>query len=110
MTPERAAAYTRLMAIIDDAHDLLLSEGRELRGAADALIFAATPGVDTSQALAEARAVRQALVDSKRWSRRRADALLSTLRACGPQGLAAAIAGSDAAPSRSPRRGLWLRR
>jgi hypothetical protein len=98
------------MAIIDDAHDLLPSERRELRGAADALIFAVAPGVDTSQALAEARAVRQALVDSRRWSRRRADALLATVRACGPQGLAVPMAGSEPVPSRSPRRGLWLRR
>ncbi len=107
MTAERAEAYSRVIAIVDGAPELRSSEERQLRGAADALLFAAAPTAETSEALSETRAVGLALVDSGRWSPQRAGDLMAAVRACGPEGLPAW------APSRGPerlaRRSHWLR-
>jgi hypothetical protein len=107
MTAERAEAYGRVMAIIEAAAELRISEARQLRGAADALLFAEAPGVETAEALSETQAVGHALVDSGRWSAPRAGTLMAAMRGCGPEGLPAW------APSRGEqrfaRRSHWLR-
>ena len=108
MTGERAAAYMRVIGIVDNASELLESERAQLRSAADALIFAIAPGVETAQGLAEARAVGHALVDSRRWSRSRADELLAAVRACGPEELRPPV-GTHPDPARFTRRAPWQR-
>lgn len=89
MTEERAVAYGRVMAIVDDAEGLRPSEDAQLRAAADALLFASAPGVETSEALSETRALAHALTDSGRWPPQRVGDLLAAMRACGPEGLLA---------------------
>jgi hypothetical protein len=87
MTSERAEAYARVMAIVDDAPDLQPGEERQLRDAADALLFAPMPGVETSEALSETRALSLALAESGRWPAQRVGDLLAGLHGCGPDGL-----------------------
>jgi hypothetical protein len=106
MTAERAEAYARVMAMIVGPAELREGEEQQLRGAADALLFASAPGVETAEALSETRAVAHALVDSARWRPQRARDLLAAVRACGPEGLPA---WPPADEPRFARRRHWLR-
>jgi hypothetical protein len=87
MTAERSQAYGRLVALVDGSNELSAVECAQLRGAADALLFAAAAGAETHEALSEARAVVYALVGSGRWTVRSAHELLVAVRGCGPEGL-----------------------
>jgi hypothetical protein len=87
MTPERAAAYTRVMRTVRDLGPAkLLPQERELvTEVADNLVLASDPpGATANVALLDAGAVVRHLVDSGRWTRESAERLHDDLRACGP--------------------------
>ena len=85
MTTDRAQAYGRVMQTLSDigATKLLETEQQRVRDAADALLFADTPGA-AREATADAEALTTHLADTDRWSAERADQLLEDLLACGP--------------------------
>jgi hypothetical protein len=87
MTAERAQAYARVMALLDDAPELQKTECDLLRAAADALLFARELDTETEEAVSEARAVAHSVVDSGRCRMELAAGLLVALRGCGPEGL-----------------------
>jgi hypothetical protein len=104
MTEDRARAYGRVIALADDADHVRADEGRQLREAADALLFAGVPDSETAQAVAEARAVLHGIVDSGRADIGLADEVLHALRECGPAG----VPGCDAFVVRATtHRMLW---
>jgi hypothetical protein len=87
MTSERAEAYGRVIATIDDmaATKLQDSEVERLRDAADTLLFSETldaPGART--ALDDVEDLTQALADSGRWLPERAQRLFDDVAECGP--------------------------
>ena len=87
MTSDRAKAYGRIVATIDElgATKLQPEEVARVRTAADTLLFSEdldAPGA--RQALTDAEDLVQALADSGRWSDERAQRLLDDLTACGP--------------------------
>jgi hypothetical protein len=87
MTSDRAKAYGRIVATIDElgATKLQPAEVVRVRTAADTLLFSedlSAPGA--REALTDAEDLVAALVDSERWSEERAQRLLDDLTACGP--------------------------
>ena len=87
MTSERANAYGRVVATIEDlgATKLQDSEVQRLRDAADTLLFSETldaPGA--RDALDDVEALTRHLIDSDRWTEERAQRLFDDVAACGP--------------------------
>jgi len=107
MTAERAQAYVHVMALLERSEHLRPRERDQLRGVADALVFAVVPGTETCEALSEAGALREELADSGRCAPETAGALLAALRSCGPEGLPAWV--TSAGDQRFARHPAWLR-
>lgn len=87
MTSDRAKAYGRIVATIDElaATKLQPDEVARVRAAADTLLFSediTDPGA--REALDDAEDLVHTLVDSGRWTEERAQRLLDDLTACGP--------------------------
>ncbi len=87
MNSERAQAYGRIVATIEDigATKLQTTEVERIRAAADTLLFSEdleTPGA--RDALADAEALTEALVEADRWTEERAARLFDDLAQCGP--------------------------
>ena len=87
MTSERAQAYGRIVATIEDlgATKLQPAEVERIRAAADTLLFSEdldAPGA--RDALADAEALTTALVEADRWTEERAQRLFDDLAATGP--------------------------
>jgi hypothetical protein len=87
MTSERANAYGRIVATIEDvgAAKLQSSEIDRIRQAADTLLFSETldaPGA--REALTDVEDLIRHLVDSDRWSEERAKRLFDDVAECGP--------------------------
>ncbi|MEA2123626.1 MAG: hypothetical protein QOI80_408 [Solirubrobacteraceae bacterium] len=86
MTSDRAKAYGRVVATIDELGPTKLQpdEVARVRTAADTLLFSEDFGDDFRAALTDAEALVQTLVESERWSEERAQQLFDDLAACGP--------------------------
>jgi hypothetical protein len=87
MTSERAKAYGRIVATIDDlgAAKLQAAEVDRVRQAADTLLFSETleaPGARA--AIEDVDALIRHLVESERWTEERAERLFDDVAACGP--------------------------
>jgi hypothetical protein len=87
MTSERATAYGRIAATIEDlgATKLQASEIDRIRQAADTLLFSETldaPGA--REALDDVEGLIQHLVESDRWTEERAQRLFDDVAECGP--------------------------
>jgi hypothetical protein len=92
MNSERATAYGRVVATIDDvgATKLQPAEIDVLRTAADTLLFSEdldTPGV--REALDDIEALTDGLAASGRWTAESAQRLFDDLAECGPVSVAA---------------------
>lgn len=83
MTSERAKAYGRVVATIDDlaATKLQPEEVERIRTAADTLLFSEDLERD---ALADIATLVDHLVESERWTEERGQRLLDDLAECGP--------------------------
>jgi hypothetical protein len=88
MTSERAHAYRQVVAILRELGPakLTAAEQQRIRDAADALIFSHSLVTDQTaqEAVQDIGALGRHLVESDRWSTRRAARLLDAVRACGP--------------------------
>ena len=88
MTSERAKAYGRVTAALEDIGPTKLQpQERELvRSAADTLIFCEDVAADPAalEALEAVRELARHLVESERWLEETADQLLRDLEATGP--------------------------
>jgi hypothetical protein len=88
VTPERAAAYGRIMRIVsaEGSERLEADEQGLLREAADALFFSEDIAADPEarDALARANDLAGNLVGAERWSPDHAEQVLQDLEACGP--------------------------
>ncbi|MGI8621962.1 MAG: hypothetical protein ACR2NB_00435 [Solirubrobacteraceae bacterium] len=87
MTSERATAYGRVMATIEEigATKLQPAEIARLRDAADILLLSEDPGApDARAALGDAEDLTRHLVASDRWTEERAQRLFDDLAECGP--------------------------
>jgi hypothetical protein len=87
MNSERATAYGRVVATIEDlgASKLQDSEVQRLREAADILLFSETldaPGA--REALDDVETLTRHLVESERWTEERAQRLFDDVAECGP--------------------------
>jgi hypothetical protein len=87
MTSERANAYGRVVATIEDlgATKLQASEIERIRQAADTLLFSETldaPGVRA--ALEDMEDLTRHLAESERWTDERAERLFDDVAECGP--------------------------
>jgi hypothetical protein len=87
MTSDRAQAYGRIVATIEDlgATKLQPAEVQRIRDAADTLLFSETldaPGA--REALDDVEALTDHLVDSDRWTAERAARLFDDVAECGP--------------------------
>jgi hypothetical protein len=87
MTSERATAYGRVVATIDDlaATKLQPSEIEQIRSAADTLLFSET--LDSPGARAALDGVEELtthLAASERWTVERANRLFDDVAECGP--------------------------
>ncbi len=87
MTSERATAYGRVVATIEDLGSTKLQreEVERLREAADTLLFSESidaPGA--REALEGTEDLVHHLVESERWTEERAQRLLDDVSACGP--------------------------
>jgi hypothetical protein len=107
MTTERAHAYVSVLAFLEGPTVLQTTECDLVRSAADALLFASAPDLETSEAVSEARALAHSLVDSGRCRAETAAGLLAALRACGPDGIPADMASLR--DQRFARHPLWSR-
>lgn len=89
MNSERAQAYGRIVATIEDigATKLQTAEVERIRAAADTLLFSedldAADGA-ARDALADAESLTEALVEADRWTEERAARLFDDLAQCGP--------------------------
>jgi hypothetical protein len=94
MTTDRANAYSRVAKLLRELGPAKLtpSEQQRIREAAGDLIFAASLVSDerAQDALRDIGALSGDLVDTGRWSSRRARRLLEAVYACGPALLEAA--------------------
>lgn len=88
VTSERAQAYGRVVATIDQIGATKLSEDEQstIRDAADALLFSDEVGPQTPE-LMSARELLDRLVESERWLEETAERLLADLESCGPLAL-----------------------
>jgi hypothetical protein len=87
MTSERAKAYGRIVATIDElgAAKLQPEEVARVRTAADTLLFSEDlDAAGAREALADAEDLLYGLSESGRWTEERAQRLLDDLTACGP--------------------------
>jgi hypothetical protein len=88
MTADRAHAYADVSTLLRELGPAKLtpSEQQRIRDAADELIFAASLASDerAQDAVRDIGALGRHLVDTGRWSARRAGRLLDTVYACGP--------------------------
>lgn len=87
MTSQRAQAYGRVLATIEDmaAAKLFDPEQQRIRDAADTLLFSDTidaPGA--REALQDIDALIRHLIDADRWTEERARTLADDVAACGP--------------------------
>jgi hypothetical protein len=87
MTSERAQAYGRVVATIDDlaATKLQSDEVERLREAADTLLFSETldaPGA--REAITDVEELTQSLIESGRWLPESAQRLFDDVAECGP--------------------------
>jgi len=87
MTSDRATAYGRVVATIEDvgATKLQSSEIDRLRQASDTLLFSETidaPGA--GEALEDVQELTAHLADSGRWTEERAQRLFDDVAECGP--------------------------
>ena len=87
MTSDRAKAYGRVVATIEDLATTKLQpeETGRIRAAADTLLFSedlSAPGA--RDALEDAEALTSALAESGRWTDERASRLFDDLAECGP--------------------------
>jgi hypothetical protein len=87
MTSERAEAYGRVVATIDDvaATKLQPSEVERLREAADTLLFSETlDAAGAREALEDVEELIRHLIDTERWLPERAQRLYDDVAECGP--------------------------
>ena len=87
MNSERATAYGRVVATIEDlaATKLQASEVQRIRDAADTLLFSETLDVPGArEALDDIEALTDHLADSDRWTEERAQRLFDDVAECGP--------------------------
>lgn len=88
MTSERAYAYRLVVAILGELGPakLTAAEQQRIRDAADTLIFSDSLVTDEAaqEAVRDIGALGRHLVESDRWSARRAARLLGAVHACGP--------------------------
>lgn len=87
MTSQRAQAYGRVLATIEDmaAAKLFEPEQQRIREAADTLLFSETidaPGARA--ALGDIEELTRHLIDSDRWVEERALGLADDVAGCGP--------------------------
>jgi hypothetical protein len=87
MTSQRAQAYGRVLATIEDmaASKLFPPEQQRIRDAADTLLFSETisaPGA--VEAFEDIEALTQHLIDADRWTEERARGLADDVAGCGP--------------------------
>jgi hypothetical protein len=87
MTSERANAYGRVVATIEElgAVKLQSSEIERIRQAADTLLFSETldaPGARSS--LDDVEDLTRHLAESERWTEERAERLFDDVAMCGP--------------------------
>ncbi len=85
MTSERAQAYGRVMATLQDLGERKLQPGEveRIREAADTLLFSEGGDQGASAAVADVTALTRGLVESDRWTEARARRLLDDLLHCG---------------------------
>jgi hypothetical protein len=91
MTSMRAAAYRRVMKTLRGlgAAELWPAEQECAREAADALLFCGDlDEADVRHAVAAAAVLTDDLIDTQRWTPRRAQQLLDDIWACGPDAAA----------------------
>jgi hypothetical protein len=88
MTSERAYAYRLVVATLRELGPAKLTpaEQQRIRDAADALIFSDSLVTDEAaqNAVRDIGELGRHLVESERWSARRAARLLDDIHACGP--------------------------
>ena len=89
MTPERSAAYARVMKTLDDMgpaklHDL---ERQRVRNAADALLFATPTDLLALDAMTDVERLTRHLCDAGRWTTDSAQRLADDVASCGPSWL-----------------------
>jgi hypothetical protein len=88
MSPERSAAYRRVMKTLEDMgpSKLLDQEQQRLRYAADNLVFSADLETDAEAqaALIDVEELCRTLVDSGRWEQVTATRLADDVYQCGP--------------------------
>jgi hypothetical protein len=88
MNADRAAAYARVMTTLRELgpSKLLPGEQETIRGAADTLLFseALLGDEDARRALESVEQLCLALVESERWTQRRAESLAQDVAGCGP--------------------------
>jgi hypothetical protein len=89
MSPDRAAAYRKVMHTLAELGPakLLEAEQQRIRLAADNLIFsrALEEDVEAQEAIDDVERLCRALVDSGRWEQRSAAQLAEDLIECGPE-------------------------
>lgn len=85
MTSDRAQAYGRVMATLQDIGESKLQPGEveRIREAADALLFSEGGDQGATTAVADVTALTRALVESDRWTEPGARRLLDDLLHCG---------------------------
>ena len=87
MTSQRAQAYGRVMATLEDmaAAKLQAEEQQRIRDASDTLLFCDSPDAPGArEAFADIEALITHLTESERWTEERARALGDDVAACGP--------------------------
>jgi hypothetical protein len=87
MTSDRAKAYGRVVATIEElgAAKLQPGEVERIRAAADTLLFSEDMSAPEARtALADAEELTEALAASERWTEERAQRLFDDLAECGP--------------------------
>jgi hypothetical protein len=88
MTSDRASAYGRVVATLEDlgATKLQPGEVERIRAAADALLFCEDPRDPVAyDALEDVEDLAQHLADTGRWLDTRAHQLAADVAACGPE-------------------------
>ncbi len=96
VSPERAAAYRRVMQTLADVGPAKLHEAEEqrLRHAADNLIFSWTleEDLEAREAIDDVERLSRALAESGRWEQAAAAHLAALVLECGPERAPAAEA------------------
>ena len=87
MTSQRAQAYGRVLATIEDmaATKLFAPEQQRIRDAADTLLFSESiDAAGAREALEDIENLTRHLIDADRWIDERARGLADDVAACGP--------------------------